>query len=213
MSIELRSVSHRYGDTPVLTDVDFTVSPAETVAIVGPSGSGKTTMLSILGGLLTPTNGEVLVDGRHIAKQGRAPTAVRWVFQTINLLGRRTALDNVRLGLHALGRPDSETTAAAEAMLAAVGLAGFEEQPAMRLSGGEAQRVGIARALAARPRYVLADEPTGQLDHATSELIAHVLFAARPRETAIVTATHDRRIAERCDRECSIVDGRLVWVR
>lgn len=214
MPLALKGVSHRYGNQPpVLVDIDFEVAADETVAIVGPSGSGKTTLLSILGGLLRPTEGEVLLDGLQVGRRYLAPGSISWIFQTINLLGRRTALDNVIIGLYSVGLATGEARTPAAEMLAAVGLGGKEHQLAMTLSGGQAQRVGIARALASHPRYVLADEPTGQLDHATSELVADVLFSARPTGTAIVAATHDRRIAARCDRRYSIVDGRLLWER
>ncbi len=210
MPLSLTGVTHRYGDQPpVLIGIDLEVGADETVAIVGASGSGKTTLLSILGGLLRPTEGDVLLDGMLVGREELPPGSLSWVFQTINLLGRRTALENVALGLHAVGFAPGEVSVAATAMLEAVGLGGMEEQVAMRLSGGQAQRVGIARALVGRPRYVLADEPTGQLDRSTSEIVAEVLFSARPAGTTVVAATHDPLIAGRCRRTYTIVDGRL----
>jgi lipoprotein-releasing system ATP-binding protein len=208
--LNLKGVSHRYGNGPaVLRDIDLEVGPDETVAIVGPSGSGKTTLLSILGGLLRPTEGEVTLDGLLVGRQGLPPGSLSWVFQTINLLGRRTALENVAIGLYAVGYGRAEAGGAATAMLGVVGLAELAQQPAMRLSGGEAQRAGIARALVGGPRFVLADEPTGQLDRSNSELVAGVLFSARPAGTSVVAATHDPLIAGKCGRRYTIVDGRL----
>jgi len=210
MPLQLTGVGHQYrGRPPLLAGIDLAVGEDETVAIVGPSGSGKTTLLSILGGLLRPTEGQVTLDGLHVGRQSLPPGSLSWIFQTINLFGRRTALENVALGLYAVGLGPDEVSRPAVLMLAAVGLEDVEDQLAMRLSGGQAQRVGIARALVGRPRYVLADEPTGQLDGSTSAMVAKVLFSARPKGTSVVAATHDRLIADKCDRRYTIVDGRL----
>ena len=211
MSLQLSSVSHRYGDRPpVLNGIDLEVGDDETVAIMGPSGSGKTTLLSIMGGLLAPTGGEVALDGARVGRGTPvSPGSFSWVFQTINLLGRRTALENVAIGLHAVGYLRAAATGGAKAALEAVGLSGMDPQLAMRLSGGEAQRVGIARALVGHPRYVLADEPTGQLDSASSEIVVEALFSGRPEGTSVVVATHDHAIAARCRRRFRLVDGRL----
>jgi ABC-type lipoprotein export system ATPase subunit len=145
----------------------------------------------------------------HVGQQTLPPGSLSWVFQTVNLLGHRTALDNVAMGLYAVGFGAGEVSNPAATMLGLVGLKGMEQQLAMRLSGGQAQRVGIARALVGRPRYVLADEPTGQLDRSTSGLVAEVLFSARPEGTSVVAATHDPLIASKCHRRYTIVDGRL----
>lgn len=209
MSLTLSRVSHRYGSLPVLVDVDLVVGADETVALFGPSGSGKTTLLSIVGGLLRPTEGQVTLDGAPVG-EGRLPAgSFSWIFQTINLIGRRTALENVALGLLAVGYRPGESGEMSSAMLSAIGLAGLEQQPAMKLSGGEAQRVGVARALVGRPRFVLADEPTGQLDRSSSELVAEALFSRRPQGTSVIAATHDPAIAARCDRRYTIIDGQL----
>lgn len=211
MSLGLSSVSHRYGGQPVvLRGIDLEVGDDDTVAIIGPSGSGKTTLLSILGGLLTPTAGEVTLDGARVGRGTPVPPgSFSWVFQTVNLLGRRTALENVAIGLYAVGYLAAAATEQARAKLEAVGLSGMEHQLAMRLSGGEAQRVGIARALVGHPRYVLTDEPTGQLDSASSEMVAEALFSGRPTGTSVVVATHDVAIAARCRRRFRLGDGRL----
>lgn len=210
MSLRVSGVTHRYGQAPpVLAGVDLEVGAGETVAILGPSGSGKTTLLSILGGLLRPAEGSVTLDGAPVGGRPFPPGAVSWVFQTINLLGRRTAADNVALGLLAVGGRPRDAGPAVAGMLRAVGLEGFEDRLAMRLSGGQAQRVGVARAMVGAPRYVLADEPTGQLDHRTSSMVTEVLFEVRPPTTSLVAATHDEVIAARCQRVLTLVDGAL----
>jgi len=210
VSLAMTGVGHHYGDGPaVLSGIDLEVGAGETVAIVGPSGSGKTTLLSILGGLLRPSEGSVSLDGEPVGTRPLPPGAVSWIFQTINLLGKRSALANVVVGQLAIGKPHPEAISAAIPMLRAVGLDGMENQLAMQLSGGQAQRAGIARALVGNPRYVLADEPTGQLDRTTSAMTAEILFGARPPATSIITATHDPIIFERCQRRLALVDGRL----
>jgi putative ABC transport system ATP-binding protein/lipoprotein-releasing system ATP-binding protein len=203
-------VSHRYGrNLVVLEDIDLQVGPSETIAIVAPSGSGKTTLLSILGGLLAPSGGSVLLDGQPLASRGLPVGTLAWVFQTINLFSRRTAGDNVAIGALALGLDNHTARRDADYALARVDLGGFGHRRANTLSGGEAQRVGIARALAGRPRYLLADEPTGQLDRSTSAVVADALFSARSDDMTIMIATHDLGVAERCERVLAIVNGRL----
>lgn len=211
MSLRLTEVTHRYGDQPpVLRALTLEVFSGEAVAIVGPSGSGKTTLLSILGGLMRPSAGEVLVDG---AAPAASTQPFGWVFQGINLLGSRTALDNVALALYGCGYQRRDAHRLAEAWLERVGLAGKEELTAAQLSGGEAQRVGVARALAPAPRYVIADEPTGQLDQANSELVARMLLGERPAQTSLVIATHDLALAAMCNRRFVLHGGVLEAVQ
>lgn len=210
MSLEARGVGHQYRTgRPVLADVNLRIGSGDTVAFVGPSGSGKTTLISILGGLLRPTDGEVVLDGAPVSHRGFPPATVAWVFQTANLFGHRTAMDNVAIGAYGRGSPPQEAAATAERVLADVGLKGFAARRANTLSGGEAQRVGIARALASQPRFVLADEPTGQLDAETSRQIQATLLDARPADTALVLATHDLEFAARCERVFTIRNGCL----
>lgn len=209
-------VSHKYGNGPLVLDhVDIFVGTGEAVALMGPSGSGKTTLLSIMGLLTRPMSGLVAVDGSSLPIGGRRLDAARaalfsWVFQTVNVLGLRTAADNAALGLLARGVPRSRATEQADTALSAVGLADRNRAVVAELSGGELQRVCIARAMAAMPRFVLADEPTGQLDHATSELVVDAMWGARHSDTALVIATHDPMVAERCDRIIGLVDGHAV---
>jgi len=216
MSLSLRDVVHCYrsGGVPVLRGVSLTVQVGESVAIVGPSGSGKTTLLTILGLLTKPTAGVVLIDGKTLPPSGAELSRLRaerfgWIFQTANALPRRSVLDNAAFGLLVQGwRRDAARQRAREA-LGAVGVGHLAAQEARNLSGGELQRVCTARALAARPSFILADEPTGQLDHATSVQVIAALLHNRPYKTAVVIATHDTEVARECDRILRVVDGEL----
>lgn len=213
MSLEVKDVSHAYRQgQPVLRGVSLRVEPDRSIALVGPSGSGKTTLLSVLGLLTVPTKGDVLVDGNPINARARRRFRALdfgWVFQGTNVLGRRSAIDNAALGLFARGVGPGEARDRAAAMLDAVGIGHLAEAPAHSLSGGELQRVCIARVLAARPRFILADEPTGQLDNASTETVIRALVTNRPHGTAIVVATHDPIVADECDIVVRLIDGRV----
>ncbi|MBA3521093.1 MAG: ABC transporter ATP-binding protein [Gemmatimonadales bacterium] len=211
---------YRGGDgTPieVLSGVDFGVSRGEFVAIVGSSGSGKSTLLHLLGALDTPTGGSVRLDGERYAElSGEQLAAVRnrklgFVFQFHHLLREFTALENVMMPLLIAGEDEARARARAEELLASVGLAGRMTHRPSALSGGEQQRTAVARALAADPLVVLADEPSGNLDSGNSERL-HQLFArlSREFETALVVVTHNRSLAGRADRVLSLENGRLV---
>ncbi len=216
MPLTLHGVSHRYGPALpwVVRAIHLEIDDGESVALMGPSGSGKTTLLSILGLLTHPAEGEVLLDGQPITA-GRGASGLRstqfsWVFQTANALLRRTALDNAALQLLSRGaeREMAETVATAE--LERVGVGHLAARPARLLSGGELQRVCIARALAAAPRWILADEPTGQLDHATTLEVGSALIDNRPIGTAVIIATHDPEVAARCGRIIRLIDGEIT---
>jgi len=201
----------------VLSDVDLAVARGEFVAIVGASGSGKSTLLHLLGALDTPTAGQVRLDGLVYGEQTAAALAavrnrkIGFVFQFHHLLREFSALENVMMPLLIAGEAESRARSRAEELLGAVGLAGRMTHRPSQLSGGEQQRAAVARALAADPRVVLADEPSGNLDHANSERL-HELFArlAREFETALVVVTHNRLLAGRADRVLSLEGGRLV---
>jgi lipoprotein-releasing system ATP-binding protein len=201
----------------VLSDVDLAVARGEFVAIVGASGSGKSTLLHLLGALDTPTSGQVRLDGLVYGEQTAAALAsvrnrkIGFVFQFHHLLREFSALENVMMPLLIAGEAENRARSRAEELLAAVGLAGRMTHRPSQLSGGEQQRAAVARALAADPRVVLADEPSGNLDHANSERL-HELFArlAREFETALVVVTHNRLLAGRADRVLSLEGGRLV---
>jgi len=201
----------------VLSGVDLAVARGEFVAIVGASGSGKSTLLHLLGALDTPTSGQVRLDGLVYGEQTAAALAavrnrkIGFVFQFHHLLREFSALENVMMPLLIAGAHEDQARSRAEELLAAVGLAGRMTHRPSQLSGGEQQRAAVARALAADPRVVLADEPSGNLDHANSERL-HELFArlAREFETALVVVTHNRLLAGRADRVLSLDGGRLV---
>lgn len=214
VGLALRGVSHRYGPRlpAVLRDVTLAVEPDVSLALMGPSGSGKTTLLCILGLLLAPSDGDLWFDGQRLSLHGRERTRLRrecfgWVFQSVNVLPHRTALDNAALGLLARGVGIDEARQAAAEALNAVAIGPLATRPVHALSGGELQRVCIARALAARPRFILADEPTGQLDRANTKGVIEALVQNRPAGTSVVIATHDPLVASHCDRIIQMVDG------
>ncbi|MGD9958882.1 ABC transporter ATP-binding protein [Nocardioides sp.] len=192
----------------VLDEVGFDVRRGESIAIVGPSGMGKTTLLAILGGLIEPDSGRVGVQTR--GRDGLQPPEpwVSWVLQTTNVLRDRSVLANVRLGCFADAATWRKADGRARAALERVALGARADEPLRLLSGGEAQRVVIARAMASRRPFLLADEPTGQLDSATSRLVMDALLAASQRR-GLVLVTHDAELAQRCDRVLRLTDGRL----
>ena len=201
----------------VLSGVDLAVSRGEFVAIVGASGSGKSTLLHLLGALDRPTAGDVRLDGQSYSDLAAPDLAqvrnrkLGFVFQFHHLLREFTALENVMLPLLIAGEEEANARSRAEELLAAVGLAGRMSHRPAALSGGEQQRAAVARALAADPLVVLADEPSGNLDAANSDRL-HQLFGrlSREFETALVVVTHNRSLAGRADRVLSLEGGRLV---
>ncbi len=220
--LEARGVRKSYvgGDgspIDVLAGVDLSVSRGEFVAIVGASGSGKSTLLHLLGALDQPSGGEVLLDGAPYAAMTAAELAalrnarIGFVFQFHHLLREFNARENVMMPLLIAGAGDAEAGARADALLDAVGLSARRLHLPTQLSGGEQQRVAVARALANAPAVVLADEPSGNLDHAHSENL-HAIFAglARDFQTALVVVTHNRHLAVRADRLLAMESGILV---
>jgi putative ABC transport system ATP-binding protein len=210
-----RSVTDSTGTLSILHDIDFTLQRRQSTAIVGASGSGKSTLLAIIAGLDHPTRGTVRLDGEDIFaldEDARAALRARklgFVFQSFQLLSHLSALENVMLPLELLGRTDARPRAAA--MLGRVGLASRLNHYPRTLSGGEQQRVALARAFVVEPELLLADEPTGSLDHATGETVMALMFEMnRETGTTLVLVTHDRGIAARCDRQLHIEAGRLL---
>jgi NitT/TauT family transport system ATP-binding protein len=191
--LEARRLSHTYhsgqGDLVALEDVSLEVRGGEFVAIVGPSGCGKSTLLRILGGLLAPASGTVLLDGQPLTSPKRQ---VAYVFQNVNLLPWRTVLRNVLLPLEVAGTPGDEALSRAESIVSLVGLRGFADLYPRELSGGMAQRVAIARALVAQPELLLLDEPFGALDALSREQMnLELLRIWRARRVTAVMVTHD----------------------
>lgn len=203
----------------ILKNISFRVEPAEVVAIVGPSGSGKTSLLMLLAGLDRPSSGHAFVAGQDLSGLSEDKLAffrrktLGIVFQSFHLVPSLTALDNVSLALE-IASPQlsrAETRAAAAAALQAVGLGGRLSHRPAALSGGEQQRVGLARAMIANPRLLLADEPTGNLDQETGALVVQLMFdLARRQRTAVVMITHDPSLAAKADRVMTMTQGELV---
>ncbi|NMM94224.1 ABC transporter ATP-binding protein [Bifidobacterium oedipodis] len=204
MPIELDNVTFRYGpQTPLVIDgMSFTVPHGQMLALMGPSGSGKSTLLQLIGGILRPTSGQI---------NNSIPShETTWVFQTPTLLNAQTVRHNIDIALYATGWSPKQQHARVETVIESVGLHGLGETGVSTLSGGQQQRVQIARALAAQPQLVLADEPTGQLDHTTTALVMDALIAARDAGTGIIIVTHDRYVAERCERIITLEDGHIL---
>jgi len=216
--LELRGVSRRLPSggrmLTILDGIDLAVGRGDSLAVLGPSGSGKSTLLALMAGLDRPSDGEVLLGGERIDRLSEDRLAilrrhtVGFVFQSFQLLGNLTALENVQLPLDLLRVPDARHRATA--LLDAVGLAERGHHYPSQLSGGEQQRVALARAFGPRPALLLADEPTGNLDSATGEVVLGLLARLRAEEGAtLVVVTHDPAVAALADRRIHLRDGRI----
>jgi len=220
--LEARDLTRRFGSeassgTLVLRGVSMTIEAGDSLAIVGPSGAGKSTLLNLIGGLDTPTSGQILFDGTDIAQKGPDELAdfrnreVGFVFQSHHLLPQCSALENVLVPT--LVRSPAERANAEERarkLLERVGLAGRVTHRPGQLSGGECQRVAVVRALINEPRLLLADEPTGSLDSESSNELSELLLELNREEgVALVVVTHSDKLAERMERVLRIVDGVL----
>lgn len=199
----------------VLDDVSFRVHEGEFVAVLGPSGSGKSTLLGLLAGLDRPSSGRVWIAGSDLSVMDEGALAalrreaVGFIFQSFQLLDNLTALENVLIPLELLGVANAEDRSAE--LLAAVGLSERTRHYPSQLSGGEQQRVAVARAFGTRPRLLLADEPTGNLDRANGLRVLEQLLALRAEQgTTLVLVTHDNEIARQADRRLHLEGGRLV---
>ncbi|WP_166849748.1 ABC transporter ATP-binding protein [Isoptericola sp. BMS4] len=212
-----RGLRHAFGPTPVLDDVDLALEEGEVVALLGPSGSGKSTLLHLLAGLLRPDGGEVWLAGRRIdtlSERRRSDLRLRqlgFVFQFGDLVPELTVAENVELPLRLTGVRATAARARATAMLDLLGVAAHADKRLSEVSGGQAQRAAVARALVHEPPVVLADEPTGSLDTTTGELVLEALVAAAARQgTAVLLVTHEMRVASWAHRDVLLRDGRVV---
>jgi putative ABC transport system ATP-binding protein len=219
--VDVREVSRTFGhgSTAVhaVRNVSFTIRRGQLVALIGRSGSGKTTLLNVVGGLDSPTSGEVFVAGRNVTRMpARERTMLRrstiaFIFQSFGLIPMLTAAENVGIPLRIAGATRAQRDERVRLMLSVVGLDGHARQRPNELSGGQQQRVAIARALAGQPELLIADEPTGQLDSETGRQIMRLLRTVVESEgiTALV-ATHDATLLELADNVLALEDGHLV---
>ncbi|MQY40301.1 putative ABC transporter ATP-binding protein YknY [Streptomyces sp. RB17] len=213
--IEARDLTLSFGETPALRGASLAIEAGEVFAVMGPSGSGKSTLLHCLAGILTPDSGEVHFDGRRIDTLNEAErSALRrdtfgFVFQFGQLVPELTAEENVALPLLFSGVRRAAALAEARPWFARMGLDGLERRRSGELSGGQAQRVALARGLVARPKVLFADEPTGALDSLTGEQVMDLMVdAAHEEGTTIVLVTHEPRVAAHADREAIVRDGK-----
>ena len=218
--IRLQGITKYYemgGETiKALDGIDLTIKRNEYIAFIGSSGSGKSTMMNILGCLDTPTNGSYILNGRDVASMSEADLArtrnqeIGFIFQSFNLLTRATALQNVMQPLIYRGMKPAERARRASAALARVGLEKRMDHLPNQLSGGQRQRVAIARALCSEPSILLADEPTGNLDSATSRDIMALFDELHKEGQTLIVVTHEPDIAAHCQRSVRLADGRVL---
>ena len=223
--IQMNGIVKRYyegkeNELEILHGMDLTVRQGDFVAIVGESGSGKSTLMNIIGALDKPTTGTYLLDGTNVQAMPDSQLSVirnkkiGFVFQNFNLIGRTSALKNVELPMLYAHVPPRQRTQRARELLAAVGMADRADHQPNELSGGQKQRVAIARAMANDPSLLLADEPTGALDSATSRTVMDIFHRLnRQQGKTIVLITHSQQLAEECPRILTLIDGRIVSER
>lgn len=204
-----RSFRRDHAEFAALAPISFTIRPRDRIAVVGPSGSGKTTLLHLIAALDEPTSGSLAWPDLGPRNRLR-PNQIGVVFQSASLMSALTSAENVALPI-LLGEGSDDGTVAALRMLAALGLAGLADRLPEELSGGQAQRVAMARAMVTAPRLLLADEPTGQLDHDNAALLLdHLLAFLEASDAALVLATHDPAIAARMDQVWRLDHGQLL---
>jgi len=219
--IEVKNLCKIFKDSAqevcAVNDVNLTISAGEFTAIVGPSGSGKTTLLNLIGGLDTPTSGSIFVDGKDISQlKEKEMTNFRlhhigFVFQAYNLIPVLTAKENVAFVMELQGRKRSEIEKRATELLEEVGLGDRMNSRPAKLSGGQQQRVAVARALASMPKFVLADEPTANLDSKSAENLLEIMEQLNKQEgVTFIFSTHDPRIVAKARRIITLEDGKIV---
>ena len=215
--IEARKITKSFGQTQALRGASVAVAAGEILAVMGPSGSGKSTLLHCLAGIFSPDEGEIVFDGQRLDQLSEARrtelrrTAFGFVFQFGQLVPELTAADNVALPLLLNRVRRAAAYQQAMSWLARLGLEGKDGRRTGELSGGEAQRVAVARALAIKPKVLFADEPTGSLDSLTGEKVMNLLTGlTREEGTTVVLVTHDARVAAYAEREVVVRDGRVT---
>ncbi|MDR0759741.1 MAG: ABC transporter ATP-binding protein [Treponema sp.] len=213
--LELKDISKVYGQLKALRDINLTVKQGEWLAIMGPSGSGKTTMMNIIGCMDKPSTGQVILDGVNISRESaRNLTTVRrdkigLIFQQFHLVNYLTALENVMVAQYYHSMPDEKEALEA---LERVGLASRAKHLPSQLSGGEQQRVCIARALINYPMLILADEPTGNLDEANEQIVIEIFKKLHAEGSTIIVVTHDPEVAEDAERTVVLEHGRIARI-
>ncbi|MDR2133784.1 MAG: ABC transporter ATP-binding protein [Treponema sp.] len=213
--LELKDISKVYGSLKALRNINLTVEQGEWLAIMGPSGSGKTTMMNIIGCMDKPSAGEVILDGVNISREsGRNLTTIRrdkigLIFQQFHLVNYLTALENVMVAQYYHSMPDEKEAMEA---LERVGLASRARHLPSQLSGGEQQRVCIARALINYPMLILADEPTGNLDEANEKIVIDIFKQLHAEGSTIIVVTHDPEVAEDAERTVVLEHGRIARI-
>jgi putative ABC transport system ATP-binding protein len=217
VAIEAREVAYAFGKTPALRQASVVVETGEVLAVMGPSGSGKSTLLHCLAGILVPDSGEVWFDGARVdtlpeeRRSALRRSQFGFVFQFGQLVPELTVVENVALPLLLGGVRRAEALRRAGGWFPRLGLDGLEQRRSGELSGGQAQRVALARGLVAEPRVLFADEPTGALDSLTGEQVMDLLVGtAREQGTTVVLVTHEARVAAYADREVIVRDGRVI---
>lgn len=219
--IEVQKLEKIYDESEVkvhaLNGVDLTIEQGEFTAIVGPSGSGKTTFLNLVGGLDQPTSGRIAIDGTDISTLSSSRLIdfrlrnIGFVFQAYNLIPVLTARENVEFIMHLQNCSRQERESRAMSLLKAVGLEGRENSRPNKLSGGQQQRVAVARALASKPKFVLADEPTANLDSKSTENLLEIMEELNRKENiTFVFSTHDQRVVNKARRVITLEDGKII---
>ena len=204
------SITRVVDGRPVVDSVSLRLQAGESVALVGPSGSGKTTLLTILGGLSPPHSGRVLFRGEQLDSKSDERRSIASVFQTYGLFPLLTATENIEIAMRAVGRAPDEARAVAQEALERLALGPFAQHLTQELSGGQEQRVAVARALAIRPEVILADEPTTEQDLNHRNLVVDRLLEVTTHGPAILIATHDEDVAQRCDRIFEMNRGQVT---